>query len=178
MIYFVILYINYSFFCAKITIMSKRYTDKDKVRVLKLLQMNDFNYSKTSKATGIRYETLKKWQNQMGEEVNKPNRMEKIIKRVEGELAEKEKEFLNDVYETKMQALQQLKEMIPQEKNMDNITKALRLLIEITDGKLSKEDQEELLGKGQTFFQIIHQQLITQNANKDITTGRNTEKPS
>lgn len=155
----------------------KHYTEEEKVRVLKLLQMNDYNYRKTSKATGVCYNSLTKWQNQMGEEVNKPNRMEKIIKRVEGELAEKEKEFLNDVYETKMQALQQLKEMIPQEKNMDNITKALRLLIEITDGKLSSEEEEELLGKGQTFFQIINQQLIQQNnGNKDNTIRGNQEK--
>jgi len=157
--------------------MGKRhYTDKERVEALKALEANDYNYNKTSKQLNIAIKTLERWYAKLGEQVLNPNRLEGIVKKAESKLALHREKFIKEVYDVKMKAIQRLKAIIPAEPNVDNVVKALRLLYEITDGKLSEEEGKELHNGRQTFFQLIHQQLITNNETKNISSGRNPEE--
>lgn len=154
----------------------KHYTDKERIEALKVLEINDYNYHRTSKQLGIPRATLKAWYKKLGEKVLDQNRLEGIVKKVEDKLTLHKEKFFKEVYDVKMDAIKRLKDMIPAEPNMDNVVKALRLLCEVTDGKLSKEEGDEFHRGGQTFFQLINQQLITKDETKSITTRRDTEK--
>jgi len=147
---------------------SKFYTIEEKVKALKLLEMNDYNINKTAKALKIKFDTLKKWQETMGEEVHKPTRLEGIIQKVEDELIEKKEQWTKDIYDVRAEALQRLRQLLPVTTRLDDVTKATKFLLEATNGELSKEQAGSVLPAGQTFFQIVNQQMIVKREQDGI----------
>lgn len=149
--------------------MRRVYTEEEKIEVLKLVEANDFNYYKTSKATGIHQSTIKKWADKMGKEVWNRERRKEIIQKIEDRLAERKELFATQAFDLKIKFVQRLETMLEGENNMDNITKALKLLHEISD---PNSDVDEAVKRGGNFFQIVNNQLI-QHGGKNHTAGGN-----
>lgn len=145
----------------KILFMKKKYSMEEKIRSLKILEMNDFNYNKTAKELKVKRQTLLRWNNELGEKIAKPVRIDNLITGIEKHLEKNREEWSKELWEVKMLAIKRIRELIPHERNLDNVTKLTRLLIEATDGKLSGEEAEEVMGKGTTLFQLVYKQMIT-----------------
>jgi hypothetical protein len=47
----------------------ERYTPKERISTLRLLEKNNFNYLKTEKLSGVSRTTIKRWEKQYGAEV-------------------------------------------------------------------------------------------------------------
>jgi len=147
--------------------MSKKkiYTKKEIVKYLKILEGNKFNYLSTSKSTGIARQTLKNWTDRYGKDVFSPDPFQEAIATIEEYTDIDKTEFRNLLGDTQTKILRRMRILIREERNLDNLQKALRTLHE-----LEQQDNPSLANRTKggdiTFLQYINQQLIQQENNE------------
>jgi hypothetical protein len=112
----------------------KRYTHTAKVTTLRILEKNDFIFLKTEKLTGIRRQTIKVWAEVYGPDVfSGTSPLEQALKLVDNELKQNDLKTIFTCMSAMSVALEQLIEVIPSEKNIVKLAKALKILFETFD---------------------------------------------
>jgi hypothetical protein len=174
--------------CNQIDNAMAKYSDRDKVEVLKVLEMNGFNFALTAKITGVSRTTLIKWKEKMGSYVFAKHRLpevkqeepkkdkayiEGIAKDIEEKHVEEEKNFLTKAYNLRDQLLEKISVMIPGERNMYNVVKAVQAVDEIVTNREEQEDSSE----GMNFMEQLTLKL-TANGKNNSTAGDRQELPS
>ena len=139
------------------------YTLKKKLAVLKILQENDLNYA-TRRQTDVAINTLKRWQDRYGTELDKEENVTVIAAEVIKDVAERNA-LLNDrIYKLKVIIVERIKEILPNVTNLDSLQRTLKTLCEI-DGTM--KDKEEAPGPKVTnyynLFETLNQQLIDES---------------
>lgn len=137
-----------------------KYPMKFRMEALKILQANEYNYYKTSKEIGVSNTTIRKWHDHWGGVLDREEMTQKIAGAVTKNAAERQEGLLDTYYDLKVMILDRMKEIVKDEKNLDNLQKALKTLCEI-DGTLKAgpgEDQSKVVN----IYEQINQTLIQQ----------------
>lgn len=157
-----------------VTRRGKRWTYKERVEILKTLEANEMNYAKTSKTFGVSRQTIYKWVEEMGSSVFTPVEsypVEQVEEAVEIFTGEEKTQYRERLGEAKMKIIEKIIDLVKQERNLDNLQKALK-----TVSELEKEDNPPLKGApgsntgngNLTFLQIIEKQIIENKTDSKI----------
>ncbi len=168
---------------------NRRYSTRNKVEALLILQKNGYNLSKTSRETGVSTNALKIWEEQYGDKVNdgfnsmlsagRDVEVQKIRNEILGteldeeiiaaakRLALSESDYISVAKHAKFLAMERLILQIPK-------TTDARVLLEITE-RLHRIERGDSDGEGNknkslTFIEIVNKQLET------IARENNTEE--
>jgi hypothetical protein len=108
-----------------------KYTMEQMVVILKTYQANGNNLKKTADEVGISRTTLRKWVESMGPQVFNHNAVQDIVFKVDEQITEKKKVFDNEVLDAKLSMLRRVVKQIPKTKDMDQLTRGLKVLNEL-----------------------------------------------
>lgn len=150
----------------------KKYTDKEKVEAILILKENGFNFSQTSKQLGLNTNTLKGWYNKFGyritQEIDNNDQVQETVQ----EYAEEKDNFLRDVYDTKKETLDVVRQKVYQLNSTENIENMspkffsslinmLKVLNELEKGSDpdAESDQKKAEGNNRK-LQLIQNQII------------------
>lgn len=114
-----------------------RISDKERTEVIVLLQKNDYNYKYVSDITGYNQKDIMLWFNRyqeiMHKEILSPSEIHVMeeVARVNGSSDEKNEVFIQAIVNVKAQILQRISDLVPKERNMVALTKAMEVLANI-----------------------------------------------
>lgn len=141
--------------------MPKKTDALEQVRVLKILQANNFNYSKTARDCSISPTTLRKWARELGPTVfgTKQDIVLDLSKSIDEQLYERQKQFMADSFTLKEAIVKQMLIMIPKTKSVDMLSRALKVIAELENpGDPGNETPDEKRNT-MNFISIITSQL-------------------
>lgn len=138
--------------------MGKRYSVAKQKEAVKALGMNGMNYERTSKALGMRVETLKSWAEKYPEMLRKGS--EHLTSRIQKQGDSIAENFMDKVMAGKNLTMNRIVELVPQEKNLDTLLSVLEKLNLITDGN-------QLSSQTGSIFLQINNQLNQLSQNED-----------
>ena len=72
----------------------RRYTDDQRIEVLRILKENSYNYTKTALETGVPYPTIKVWYSKFKHEINEMTAVSCIAEKVELNIAQLKTTFI------------------------------------------------------------------------------------
>ena len=130
------------------------YAWEDKIKALVLLKENKFNVDKTAKEFGANRLTIMSWRDKYAEIVYKDleargeglhlnETYDAALTEVAQEIKTTHKDFISNVLETKIVAIDKIKKMLPDEKNLDRVNNVLKTLHDITIADSHGEDRSE-----------------------------------
>ena len=150
-----------------------KFSDEKRVETLKVLEMNNFNVSKTSRITGVSRPSIIRWREELGHLVFKKDRIdnpadkpdihrtevEQAVVDTEAEIEELDESFIRKADSVRNELIQKVRELIPRERNMYNIARSIEILSKIITDKNNEEDDG-----GEDFMELLE---------KKITNGKN-----
>lgn len=149
------------------------YTDEEKVAVLVALRESAYDFSLTSKKTGVKATTIREWKRQYGKDFEQLVRETYYddLRVIAEELDQKYKESLHKfqkaAHVVKMITLNRIFEIIPMETNLRFLNETLRTLSEITDTELEDVKSKKTTNQ---FLQIVQNQIIQTSNGKENPT--------
>jgi dihydropteroate synthase len=150
----------------------KYYSTEEKIKTLKLLEINGFNYTRTQNATGVNLSTIKVWVDKLGDKVfqEEDSRVKDIADKVNIVSDIMKDDFLKKAWDTNIDLINRIKELIPTETRIFTLVSVMRIIHEILNSKsvtpLTDKDANDI-------FQTINNQQIINNQtiiNNDKTT--------
>lgn len=100
-------------------------------KTLKILQSNTFNYSQTSKETGINRVTLKEWREKYPEALS--NKYADIhLEKLESKMAKENYNILEKASEIALKAIERAGALLAEEKNLDKVSNFLKVITPMT----------------------------------------------
>ena len=144
----------------------RNFSKLERQEFAKILAMNGYNYSKTQKQLknqdiNISISTLKNYNRLYGDDF-KQNHSEKFIKDFETKIADREQNFLDDVFTVCELALERMKDLVPQERNLKVVCEIANVLNKIIQDRMS--NRHDHIGNLTLIDQI--NQHLTVNAEK------------
>ena len=143
---------------------TKNYSHTEKIRTLRLLEKNDFNYLRTEKQSGITRKTIKQWEEQYGTEVFlKGSPTETALKQVDAEMKRNDVNILRKIYNLRALILHRMMQLIPHETRIEPLTSALRCIseeLETLTGLEEKRSSQDIFN----FINVIQDKLKLQKA--------------
>lgn len=136
-----------------------RYTHTEKVKTLRLLESNGFNYLQTSKQTNISRPTLRKWQELYGMEIFKgKSPTEEALIAIDAEMKHYDINILRHLYAIRKRTLQRVMVMAENEKKIE----ALVNLLKFVSSEIQKFSEIEQPGYDPTvdYIAIVTNALI------------------
>lgn len=128
------------------------------VRTLKILELNSFNYSKTSEQTGVSRPTIKKWANKEGVAVFKHTKIEETVTESSEEVEVRKIRFAKDVLATKELLLMQMNNVIPKCNDLDKLSRALKIVNDVEFLALNggnPDNASAVISNTANFMQVI-----------------------
>lgn len=139
----------------------KKYTQKMKIGILKILERNNFNYLQTSKLTNVTRATLKKWVVQYGPEVfSGKSPAEVALKEVDAEMKINDTKIIKKYYNVRSQLLDRIQELISHETKLEPLVNALKSIsrdLGLLDDLEKKEKESGSSGK--SFIEMFNMQI-------------------
>lgn len=153
------------------------YPKEYKVKILMLLKANEYNILKTAEQTGLPYNSIKNWRNELGVEVfREDERITTDIARDELKTtvanAKKEmQDITTSIYENATHAEKELIDRIrvvaKTSTNLDHLSRCLKVIHEITCGNPDEDKETHDISKSQSsYYNIIMNNII--NIEEDI----------
>jgi hypothetical protein len=143
--------------------MPKTYSLEEKIRILKVLEINNFNYLKTQRDTGLHPITVKAWREKYGDKVFKKNQIEEIVERVDVVSEIQKDDFIKKAWDANKDIIERIKVLIPKEKKIFALASVMKIIHEIINSKgippIDKLD-------AQNIFQQINNKIIYNNDQK------------
>lgn len=105
----------------------KTYTEKDRIAALRILRQNSYNFLNTQRITGISRQTLRRWNEELGEKVESvPSPIEVALKEVDAQMKINDVEILKRYYNLRLQILDRIKAVATDETRIDHLTALLK----------------------------------------------------
>lgn len=130
------------------------YAWEDKIKALVLLKENKFNVDKTAKQFGANRLTIMSWRDKYadivykdlearGEGLHLNETYDAALTDVAQEIKKTHEDFVSKVLKTKIVAIDKIKKMLPDEKNLDRVNNVLKTLHDITIADSHAEDSND-----------------------------------
>jgi transposase-like protein len=112
-----------------------RYNHAEKIRTLRLLERNNFNYMQTSKQNGIARPTLKRWEKLYGKEAfSGKSPTEEALAEIDAELKHNDINIIRNLYTLRKQTLQRVMALTEKETRLESLLRVLQF----ASGELQK----------------------------------------
>jgi hypothetical protein len=145
-----------------------RYTEQEKTNALRILQVNSLNFLKTEQETGISRQALKRWVDD--------DKTGVVVQKLKSELVEHEENktpetiraaLLEDSIGTRVDILKRIKELTPFCKDIDQLSRAYKILAEVETGSNKTELPGNVtLNNYTTYLHVINNKLEEQKSKK------------
>ena len=154
-----------------------RYTDEERIQVVRLLLENSFDYAKTERETGVKGTTIKSWYYRYGEWINKdPSTW--IAEKVEINLGRLKTDFLRENYKQIGQladkAIKRALVLVEKEKDLGKVNGTLKILTDFYT-KMQDTNKDMQGSDSRATVNLIRQSIIQLN-NLNLNTKKE-EKP-
>jgi hypothetical protein len=150
---------------------TRHYSHTEKIRTLRLLEKNDFNYLRTEKQSGITRKTIKQWEEQYGTEVFlKGSPTETALQEVDAEMKRNDVNILRKIYNLRVLILHRMMQLIPHETKIDPLISSLRCVseeLETLTGLEDKRSNHDLLNYINVMQDKIKLQKAQEQSKKD-----------
>jgi hypothetical protein len=108
---------------------AKRYGLSEKMDALAILRNNDFNFTKTSKEVGASIPSIRAWHNKYGKQMKEESeKVEAAMVESSTKIQEHKKDFMAEVYDTKLLIVKRVQDLIPSAKSIRILSDALAVL--------------------------------------------------
>jgi hypothetical protein len=146
--------------------LNKRHNHEEKIRSLRLLESNNFNYLATSRQTGIARRTLKQWEDRYGMEVfNTKSPTEKALESLDEEIKRHEMHIHRYLHMLQKQILNRIKSLVETEKKLEAIVIAGKFISEEIQKLSNPEEQvKNKISDPMAFVQLISNQIKSRNS--------------
>lgn len=135
-----------------------QYTLEEKIKALIVLRENNYNYRATSKETGVACVTLENWYCKHKKDLENISVTKAIAEKAEIDAVRLKAKFLEKHFQSLSEltesTVKRIKDLIPKEKNLKNLTETLKVLLDYS-AKISDTDEE----KGKTEISFIQQTI-------------------
>lgn len=138
---------------------SNQHSHTQKIRILRLLEKNNFNYSLTSKQNGIARPTIKRWEKLYGKEVfGSKSPTEEALAQIDCELKYNDINIIRNLYSIRKRTLQRIVVMAEKETKIE----AMVNLLKFVSGEIQRFTEMEKPGNDLNvdYIAIITNQLI------------------
>lgn len=136
----------------------KQYSLEDKMKALIVLRDNNYNYRATSRETGVATVTLENWYCKHKKDLENISVTKAIAEKAEIDAVRLKAKFLENHFQSLSEltesTVNRIKDLIPKEKNLKNLTETLKVLLDYS-AKISDRDEE----KGKTEISFIQQTI-------------------
>lgn len=135
-----------------------QYTLEEKIKALIVLRENNYNYRATSKETRVATATLENWYCKHKKDLENISVTKAIAEKAEIDAVRLKAKFLEKHFQSLSEltesTVKRIKDLIPKEKNLKNLTETLKVLLDYS-AKISDTDEE----KGKTEISFIQQTI-------------------
>jgi hypothetical protein len=142
-----------------------KYTYAEKIKALKVLEKNDFNYEHTERLLGVNAETIKGWAELHGKDVFKSR--SKTIEAVDLDIQKRKEDFIDLAYDAKEKLIHRLLDLIPSETKILTLATVLESLQKCTMTEFGENNNEGL--KPQNLYFQLNQQLLVMSKENEKT---------
>ena len=150
---------------------AKRYSLTERMDALAVLRQNGYNFTKTSRMINVSQPSLRLWHKKYGkqmEEVSKTT--EAIMVNSSEKIQEYEKDFIAEVYDTKLLIVRRVRELIPTAKSIRILSDALAVLHSMEAKEAPQQDSNVLHGQYRDFvLNLVSNQIAVVTPEGKIT---------
>jgi hypothetical protein len=154
---------------------SRTYSHSDKIKVLRILEKNNFNYLQTEKATGVTRKTIKGWEASYGCEVflGKTPTLQ-ALEEIDNDMKNNEVNLIKKYYIVREMLLHKIMQIIPLETRLDSLVSALKcisdIIINIENSKpVEQSNTSSIIGFINEQLKLYKQAEI--DAHHELSTG-------
>lgn len=138
-----------------------------KIEILKQLEINNFNYLRTSKESGVARQTLRKWEMLYGKEVFAgKNPTQQALEEIDVELKQNDVKIMRTLYRLRMNTLQKVVLLAEKETKLESLLNILKFV----SGELQRfvELDKEAPNSAINFVELITRNLEENERNKKL----------
>lgn len=111
----------------KTGICKERYNHTEKIKTLRILESNNFNYLQTSRQTKVTRQTLRKWEEKYGKEVfSVESPTEQALVEIDAEMKHNDINIIRNLYVLRKGTLNRVMKMAEQENRLESLLNVLK----------------------------------------------------
>jgi hypothetical protein len=149
---------------------NNRHNHNQRIKVLRLLERNDFNYLKTHRESGVSRETIKRWEKVYGKEVfHGKSPTEEALIEIDAEMKNNDINIIRTLYVIRKRTLQKLLIMAESETKIDPLLNLLKhASIEIQKFSDMEKQEPEKISDARAFFELVSSQMTKQSNDRQF----------
>lgn len=144
----------------------RKYTEKDKIEVLAILRDNGYDYMKTSKETGVAYNSLTNWNNKYTDKLGHADVAIAIANKTEFKLSKMKESFLQQHFENlntlAAKAIKKANKLMDEELDLNKVTNSIKIIGDLYAKLATVEGGVNATGTPQT-VNLIQQSITMMN---------------